>query len=337
MPLVKDKIQQQKREEYAYKKMLDYGWKPHQASAIVGNLKRESNFNTTVVGTADDKGSAGVAQWHSGRLDNLKKRYGSNWTDFDNQLEFVNWELNNTHKSAGEALRQTKGVWDAGRVVTDKYEAPKVKWDRDEKRQAYVTDNYRKYSGIQLTDEDRANFLTGTAQRAIDNYNTTQQPTLNSTTVTPQISNLENPLEGINLAEETTTEKQTAENNAVAQARMELQQKQNEENLFNDLLKASQIQYVDQNQVYDYTQEQAPQQEYQDGGIVKDNRGYWNPDNWGKAVEINSNIITMEGVKEPLYIVPDVGQPKLLFPNQNYTFPNATKVVEYPIKNKRFL
>lgn len=325
MGTIKDKIKQQNKEEYAYKKMLDYGWKPHQASAIVGNLKRESNFNTTIVGTADDKGSAGVAQWHSGRLDNLKKRYGSNWTDFDNQLEFVNWELNNTHKSAGEALRQTKGVWDAGRVVTDKYEAPKVKWDRDEKRQAYVTDNYRKYSGVQLTDEDRANFLTGTAQRTIDNYNTTQSVI----TPLPQISNFDNPLEGINFTEETPKE-----DNSVAIARMELQQKQNEENLFNDLLKASQIQYVDQNQVEDYTQ----QQEYQNGGVVKDDRGYWNPDNWGKAVEINSNVITMEGVKEPLYIVPDVGQPKLLFPNQNYTFPNATKVVEYPIKtkNKRF-
>ncbi len=333
MGTIKDKTKQQNKEEHAYKKMLDYGWKPHQASAIVGNLKRESNFNTSIVGTADDKGSQGVAQWHSGRLDNLKKRYGSNWTDFDNQLEFVNWELNNTHKSVGEALRQTRGVWDAGRVVTDKYEAPKVKWDRDETRQNYVTDNYRKYSGVQLTDEDRANFLKGTAQRAIDNYNATQQPTLNPVTPLPQISNFDNPLEGINFTEETPKE-----DNSVVIARMQLQQKQNEENLFNDLLKASQLQYVDQNQIEDYTQQEIPQQEYQTGGIIKDDRGYWNPDNWGKAVQINSNIITMEGVKEPLYIVPDVGQPKVLFPNQNYIFPNATKVVEYPLKtkNKRF-
>ena len=77
-----------------------------------------------------------------------------------------------------------------------------------------------------------------------------------------------------------------------------------------------------------------------EGKVIKDNNGYWNPDNWGKAVEISSNHITMEGVKEPLYVVPDVGQPKLLFPNQNHIFPNATKVTEYPIKarvkTKRF-
>lgn len=164
------------------------------------------------------------------------------------------------------------------------------------------------------------------------NYKKTEEyknkyPEINSTTPLPQISNFDNPLEGINFTEETPKE-----DNSVIIARMELQQKQNEENLFNDLLKASQLQYVDPNQA------EIPQQEYQNGGVVKDDRGYWNPDNWGKAVEINSNIITMEGVKEPLYIVPDVGQPKVLFPNQNYTFPNATKVVEYPLKtkNKRF-
>ena len=128
MGLVRDKIQQQKKEEEAYKFFLSSGWKPHQASAIVGNLKRESNFDTSIKGTADTKGSVGIAQWHSGRLDTLKKKYGSNWADFRNQLEFVNWELNNTHKSAGDALRQTRGVWDAGRAFTDKFEAPKVKW-----------------------------------------------------------------------------------------------------------------------------------------------------------------------------------------------------------------
>lgn len=268
MALIKDRIQQQNKEEEAYKFYLSTGWAPHQASAIVGNLKRESNFNTTVVGTADDKGSQGVAQWHSERLNKLKSMYGSNWTDFRNQLEFVNWELKNTHKSAGDALRATKGVWDAGRVVTNKYEAPKIKWEGDEKRQTYVTDNYRKYSGVQLTDEDKANFLTGTAQRAIDNYNATQQSSiLNPITTTPQISSLVKPIEISNLAEEEVDNNK--EDVAIANAKLELQQKQNEENLFNDLLKASELQYVDPNQVEDYTQQEQPQQEFQSGGTVK--------------------------------------------------------------------
>jgi hypothetical protein len=74
----------------------------------------------------------------------------------------------------------------------------------------------------------------------------------------------------------------------------------------------------------------------QEGKVVKDDNGYWNPDNWGKAVEIDSNNITMKGVYEPLYAVPDVGSPILMFPNQDYIFKNATKVTEYPIRNKRF-
>jgi hypothetical protein len=47
--------------------------------------------------------------------------------------------------------------------------------------------------------------------------------------------------------------------------------------------------------------------QFQDGGVIKDDMGYWNPDNWGSPVEINSNNITMEGVYEPLLGVSDTG------------------------------
>ena len=41
-------------------------------------------------------------------------------------------------------------------------------------------------------------------------------------------------------------------------------------------------------------------QQKKNGGVIKDNDGYWNPDNWGKVVEIDSNDITMKGVNQPL-------------------------------------
>jgi hypothetical protein len=66
------------------------------------------------------------------------------------------------------------------------------------------------------------------------------------------------------------------------------------------------------------------------GGITKDNRGYWNPDNWGKPVEIDSNDITMEGVYEPLLGVSDTGDTKLMKPGKNYKF-KGKKVTEYPV------
>lgn len=150
-----DKIKKQEDEKRAYGKMLSFGWTPEQASGIVGNLVWESRLDTSVLGTADDKGSRGIAQWHSGRLKTLQKRYGNKWTDLDNQLEFVNWELNNTHKKAGDKLRASRGVYDTGRVVSDDYEIPKDKWNVNKKRQAAVYDIHKKYSGLEITDADR--------------------------------------------------------------------------------------------------------------------------------------------------------------------------------------
>ncbi len=66
------------------------------------------------------------------------------------------------------------------------------------------------------------------------------------------------------------------------------------------------------------------------GGIVKDNQGYWNPDNWGQPVEIDSNIITMQGVYEPLLGVSDTGDTKLMKPGKNYKF-KGKKVTEFPV------
>ena len=66
------------------------------------------------------------------------------------------------------------------------------------------------------------------------------------------------------------------------------------------------------------------------GGITKDNRGYWNPDNWGKPVEIDSNMITMQGVYEPLLGISDTGDTKLMKPGKNYKF-KGKKVTEYPV------
>jgi hypothetical protein len=70
-----------------------------------------------------------------------------------------------------------------------------------------------------------------------------------------------------------------------------------------------------------------------DGGIVKDNDGYLNPNNFGKVVEIDSNNITMEGVYEPLLGVSDTGDTKLMKPGKNYKF-KGKKVTEFPVMQK---
>lgn len=66
------------------------------------------------------------------------------------------------------------------------------------------------------------------------------------------------------------------------------------------------------------------------GRIIKDNKGYWNPDNWGKPVEINSNQITMKGVNQPLLGVSDTGDIQYMEPGREYMF-EGKKVTEFPI------
>lgn len=73
------------------------------------------------------------------------------------------------------------------------------------------------------------------------------------------------------------------------------------------------------------------------GGVVKDDNGYLNPNNFGKVVEIDSNDITMEGVYEPLLGVSDTGDTKLMKPGKNYKF-KGKKVTEFPVaKNGAWL
>ena len=70
-----------------------------------------------------------------------------------------------------------------------------------------------------------------------------------------------------------------------------------------------------------------------DGGIVKgDQDGYRNPDNRGKVVEIQGSVMGTDGYDDTLYVVPDVGEPRVVYANTgNHEFPGATKFTEYPM------
>jgi len=63
--------------------------------------------------------------------------------------------------------------------------------------------------------------------------------------------------------------------------------------------------------------------------MIEDPRGQWaHP---GKNTRIPGNQITMKGVDYPVWAVPDVGEPVLMQPGQEYTFPGASYVDEYPM------
>jgi hypothetical protein len=62
--------------------------------------------------------------------------------------------------------------------------------------------------------------------------------------------------------------------------------------------------------------------------IITDPMGQWKYP--GQVTRIPSDTITMQGVNYPVYGVPDYGQPVLMQPGQDYDFPGANYVDEYP-------
>ena len=67
----------------------------------------------------------------------------------------------------------------------------------------------------------------------------------------------------------------------------------------------------------------------QQGGMIEDPRGQWaHP---GQNTRIPGSNITMQGVPYPVYGMPNNGKGMMMYPGENYTFPNADYVDEYPI------
>jgi hypothetical protein len=69
---------------------------------------------------------------------------------------------------------------------------------------------------------------------------------------------------------------------------------------------------------------------FKQGGIIKDDRGQW--DHPWEDTEISGDTMRTDGYGNiPLYVVPDVGEPRMVYPNTGtHTFPGATKFTEYP-------
>lgn len=126
--------------------MKETGMSYQQALGSVGSLMQESSFNldTSTLGTADSKGSYGIAQWHSGRLAQLKdfaRKKSQNWTDFYTQAQFVVHELKGSHSGALAQIKRAGNIEQASRAFTDHYEKP---------HKDYTHYNQRKNYAIQL-------------------------------------------------------------------------------------------------------------------------------------------------------------------------------------------
>lgn len=115
---------------------INKGLTRNQAKGIYGNLMQESGGNINIT-SRDGHNSYGLAQWTGERKQRLFNMFGTK-PNQQQQLDFLWWELNNTHKSALSALKNTTTVSDATKVFMNKFERPNSKYANFNNRLRYA-------------------------------------------------------------------------------------------------------------------------------------------------------------------------------------------------------
>lgn len=125
-----------KSSNYIIKYFMNKGLTKSQAKGIYGNLMQESGGNLRAV-SKDGHNSYGLAQWTGSRKTKLFSMYGRN-PSLKQQLDFLWWELNNTHTDALQALKNTNTVSGATKVFMDKFERPHKRYQYFNRRLKYA-------------------------------------------------------------------------------------------------------------------------------------------------------------------------------------------------------
>ena len=106
--------------------------------AVTANLQAESGsgFNPR----AHNAGHVGIAQWDSTRQAHFRSLYGIDVQDAtrDQQLDFVVWELRNTHKAAYDAMQRATTLDEKTAAIDRHYEMPGNYAVNDPVRQGYA-------------------------------------------------------------------------------------------------------------------------------------------------------------------------------------------------------
>lgn len=113
------------RSKYIQQKLMSMGFSASAAAGVVGNLVQESGLRTDAIG--DNGTSGGLAQWHSERLDALKRfaaARGKEWTDLDTQIEFLVEEMRTSYADTYAKMQNAELPEIAGQIMTDEYEIP---------------------------------------------------------------------------------------------------------------------------------------------------------------------------------------------------------------------
>lgn len=114
------------RRDEAMRYFMSKGWSKAQSSGIVANLMAESYDRLDHTALGDSGTAYGIAQWRGIRQTNFAKVFGKSikQSSFQEQLAFVDWELRNTHTTAGNLLRSSTSAYASAGIITKHYEIP---------------------------------------------------------------------------------------------------------------------------------------------------------------------------------------------------------------------
>lgn len=103
------------------------GWKHEQATGIIANLLSE-NAQMDPAMSGDNGLAYGIAQWHRDRQATFSRimRKDIRKSNAMEQLAFIDWELRNTERAAGDRLRMATLPGVAADVVSRFYERPRA-------------------------------------------------------------------------------------------------------------------------------------------------------------------------------------------------------------------
>lgn len=135
------------RQDFGIDYFMSKGFTRDQAIGLIANFTRESALLPHALNPNERSGnqrfsSKGIAQWNRDRLDNFAREMGKpiEESTLQEQLAFALWELENTHKKAGDKLKKASSADEATRIITQHYEIPANMDEEVRKRQGIARD-----------------------------------------------------------------------------------------------------------------------------------------------------------------------------------------------------
>jgi len=122
---------------------VSQGFTPAQAAGIMGNYKYESAGLNPAINEFGGGGGFGLAQWTGPRKIDLQNFAGPNFSDYQAQLEFTMFELQNKEKLAMSKLLETNTPSEGALSFSKYFERPGI--PNNNIRQQYAEDIFTKY------------------------------------------------------------------------------------------------------------------------------------------------------------------------------------------------